>query len=78
MMEFKKRAGVIIKERYGIVVEHLHAPKSYEDYFYTQRQKGKFVGSIKGFPMQTHGCSWCADRLKIQVLKNWNPNTLTM
>lgn len=34
MMEFKAKADEIIKNRYGKSVEHIHAPKSYEDYFY--------------------------------------------
>ena len=33
MMEFKRKADKITKERYGIEVEHIHAKKSYEDYF---------------------------------------------
>lgn len=42
MVEFKKKADAIIKERYGIIVEHIYATKSkestekltYEDIFY--------------------------------------------
>ena len=34
MLEFKAKADKIIKERYGIEVEHLHAPLSYEQIFY--------------------------------------------
>lgn len=33
MMDFKSRADQIIKQRYGLEVEHLCAPKSYEEYF---------------------------------------------
>ena len=42
MMEFKGKADKIIKERYGIEVEHLRAPLSYEGTFYkVRRQRGK-------------------------------------
>lgn len=34
MMEFKAKADEIIKNRYGKSVEHIHAPKTYEEYFY--------------------------------------------
>ena len=75
MVEFKKKADAIIKERWGITVEHICATKprerereressynqsdrcSYEDLFYRKLTKGKFVGNIKGFPMQTG--AWC-------------------
>ena len=33
MLEFKAKADKIIKERYGVVVEHIHAPLSYEQIF---------------------------------------------
>ena len=35
MVEFKAKADRIIKERWGIEVEHRRAKKSYEDLFYT-------------------------------------------
>lgn len=34
MIEFKKKADKIIKERYGITVEHVSAEVTYEDIFY--------------------------------------------
>ena len=66
MVEFKKKADKIIKERYGIEVEHITAPKSYEETFYTIRKSGKFVGKIYGFPMVK--APWCNSRLKIKQL----------
>lgn len=85
MVEFKKKADKIIKERWGIDVEHVCATKprsqianereregessgeshsrlSYEDMFYRVLESGKFIGAIKGFPMQRG--SWCK-KLKI-------------
>lgn len=34
MVEFKKKADKIIKERYGIEVEHIRAKRTYEECFY--------------------------------------------
>lgn len=71
MVEFKQKADKIIKERWGIEVEHYHATKvdrvigekvSYADYFYQKMIKGKNVGAIKGFPMQRG--NWCT-KLKL-------------
>lgn len=62
MVEFKKKADAIIKERYGIQVEHITAEKSYEECFYTKKQKGKFTGTIYGFPIVT--ANWCNSMLK--------------
>lgn len=70
MMEFKGKADRIIKERYGIEVEHLHAKVSYEQQFYSVMQKGKAVGEIYGFPM-VRG-AWCNDRLKTGLLNKFN------
>jgi len=67
MMEFKGKADKIIKERYGIEVEHLHAPKSYEERFYTKFSKGKCKGEIYGFPLVKG--SWCNSELKTRWLK---------
>lgn len=61
MVEFKSHADEIIWQKYGIRVEHYttkHAEGitgervSYEECFYRKMTAGKFVGSIKGFPMQ--------------------------
>lgn len=77
MVEFKKKADKIIKERYGIAVEHTCArkkdgsKKTYEDVFYSV-PKRKYTdkccgfGTPRGFPM-TKG-AWCNDRLKTRVL----------
>ncbi len=70
MMEFKEKADKIIKEWYGIEVEHIHAPKSYEEQFYTVMQKGKHIGNIYGFPM-IRG-AWCNRALKMSVLNKFN------
>ena len=80
MVEFKDKADKIIKDRYGIEVERVHAPRTYNDVFYTIRRhrktkKTKHAGQIHGFPM-TRG-AWCNDRLKVNMLrKNEKNNTV--
>ena len=68
MMEFKAKADRIILEKYGKVVEHITAPKTYEDYFYYRcnGEKSRNAGKIYGFPLQKG--NWCNSRLKVDVL----------
>lgn len=76
MVEFKKKADKIIKERYGITVEHITAVErererervlSYEEQFYKLRFNKKINGQcIYGFPMLRG--AWCNSRLKRDVL----------
>ncbi len=73
MVEFKRHADRIIKERYGLTVEHVAATSrererlSYDRQFYTKRFNKKLNGEcIYGFPMQRR--PWCNDRLKAQPL----------
>ena len=75
MVEFKKKADAIIKERYGIEVEHITADKSYEECFYTKYQKGKNKGRTYGFPMQIG--AWCNSRLKVSMLNQFNKADIT-
>lgn len=69
MVEFKDYADNVIKERYGIEVEHYKSPHTFESCFYTKVSKGKpkFVGGIRGFPI-TIG-QWCLRDLKLPALK---------
>ena len=74
MVEFKTKADKIIKERWGIEVEHFYATDrtgakaTYEDYFYTMVQKPRNgnPAHIYGFPMQR--TPWCNSRLKMEAL----------
>lgn len=68
MVQFKAKADAIIFEKYGIKVEHIIAPKSYEEYFYytCNGKKSKNAGKIYGFPLQKG--NWCNSRLKVDVL----------
>ena len=72
MVEFKKKADEIIKERWGIEVEHFRAKRTYEECFYLvtgefkKTSKSRFSGKIYGFPYRQG--QWCNSRLKVGVL----------
>lgn len=73
MVEFKQKADRIIKERYGITVEHICATRereerlSYEKQFYTLRfSKERQDYSLHGFPVRKG--QWCTSKLKTEVL----------
>lgn len=68
MVEFKKKADAIIKERFGFEVEHLKADATYEDCFYriVGGKKSINAGKIYGWPFQRG--PWCNSRLKMPVL----------
>lgn len=72
MVEFKDKADKIILERYGIEVERIVAPKTYEEYFYqvVKGKKSKNAGKIYGWPYQKG--AWCNSRLKMSVLNKFN------
>ena len=65
MVEFKAYADRIIKERWGVQVEHIRSKFSYEQVFYRERKRaknGNEIHSIHGWPFQKG--AWCNDRLK--------------
>lgn len=69
MVEFKAKADKIIKERWGIEVEHIRSKWTFESRFYSQisdRAKPEFVGRIRGWPLILG--SWCARDLKVSKL----------
>ena len=68
MVEFKKKADKIIKERWGIEVERVRSKKTYEQGFYSIcTGKSKCAGKNYGWPMQRG--PWCNSRLKQSVLQ---------
>ena len=75
MVEFKAKADKIIKERWGIKVEHYRGNCTFEQGFYWERgrtgRKTKFDGRIYGWPMQRG--QWCLQRLKLPALKKCKP-----
>ena len=70
MVEFKKKADKIIKERWGIDVEHYRARHCFESAFYRERgdtgRVSKFAGKFYGWPM-VRG-QWCLQQLKLPAL----------
>ena len=74
MIEFKKKADRVIKERWGIEVEHVCAMRNdqrqtYEKVFYRKRESsrnGNTVHQRYGWPFQKG--PWCNDRLKTGIL----------
>lgn len=73
MVEFKAKADRIIKERWGIEVEHIRSKYTYQDGFYMvcgkngRASKSKCAGKIYGWPFQRG--PWCNSRLKQHVLE---------
>ena len=69
MVEFKAHADRIIKERWGIEVEHFNAGESYEHHFYRVRsvKSPKNRGIMYGWPMR--GGTWCNSDLKMRALR---------
>lgn len=69
MVEFKAKADAIIKERWGIKVEHYRAAESFESHFYrirTNKAKSN-AGIMYGWPMR--GGAWCNSDLKMRALR---------
>lgn len=66
MVDFKKKADAIIKDRWGIDVEHVRADVTYEEKFYKPLKWRSKIGCIYGFPLRR--ASWCNSQLKIRAL----------
>lgn len=73
MVEFKKYADRIIKQRYGIDVEHIYAVDkngeklTYEKMFYHKPVRRKSGGGILGFA--TIRVPWCNSQLKLSAIQ---------
>lgn len=79
--KFKKEADKIIRDWWGITVEHFYAIRNGEKYtfekeFYRKRtaQSGVYAGDIVGWPM-AFGHSWCNGVLKKGALNIMRKNT---
>lgn len=69
MIEFKKKADAIIKERWGLEVEHYRANEPFESHFYrirTNKAKSN-AGIMYGWPMRNG--PWCNSDLKMSALR---------
>lgn len=69
MVEFKAMADAIIKERWGIEVEHICARNTYENIFYKVKTKSrtKNNGNIYGWPWRNG--TWCQSELKMPPIR---------
>lgn len=75
MVEFKAKADKIIKERWGIKVEHFKGPITFENGFFTrvsQRAKAEYAGKIRGWPLRCG--QWCNRDLKMLAWRAANKN----
>lgn len=59
MQQFKAHADRIIKERWGIEVEHFRHKMSYEEMFYRPICRGPKEGITKGWPLTSNSRAWC-------------------
>lgn len=66
MVEFKAKADAIIKERWGVTVEHVCAKTTYQESFYCIYGDGRHSGAIYGWPFMRG--PWCNSRLKRAAL----------
>lgn len=66
MVEFKKKADEIIKLRFGIAVEHIRCPITYEQSFHRMLGGEKRPGEIYGWPFPKG--PYCNSDVKIPPL----------
>lgn len=70
MVEFKADADAKILDRWGIAVEHMRGPRTYEECFYRRRgENALYAGKMYGWPFLKG--PWC-NALKIQALQKCN------
>ena len=69
MAEWIPNAEKILKDKFGVEVIHLHPSKTFEEFFYSVKEKGKHKGDIYGYPYSVG--SWCNDRLKLQPINKF-------
>lgn len=69
MYDYINRINNYIKLKYNKEITVLIQEKSFEDYFYQVKEKGKNKDKIYGFPYTLGG--WCNDRLKLKVFRDY-------
>lgn len=72
MVEFKEKADKIIKERWGIDVEHVKGPLTYEQAFYRVLGGEKRPGEIYGWPFPKG--PYCNSDVKMPALDKLEKN----
>lgn len=68
MAEWIPEAERILKEKFGITVEHAFST-TYVNQFFTEKRRGNHIGSIYGFPHVIG--AWCNDRLKLKAISKY-------
>jgi len=69
MAEWIPTAEKRLKEKFGIVVEHVYSGVSFVEQFYKVKQKGNHVGVIYGFPYVVG--AWCNSMLKVAAIQKY-------
>lgn len=69
MYEYINKINNYIKLRYNKEIKVIEQEKSFEDYFYVEKIRGKNKGKIYGFPAIMK--SWCNSRLKANILNQY-------
>ena len=54
-----------------LIFDRIKPQKTFEEYFYTVKKKGKFKGQIYGWPFTAGFNSWCNDRLKQRPFRKY-------
>lgn len=58
-----------LKDLFGITVDHAYSGVTFWQQFFKEKEKGKHVGDINGFP---HVCApWCNSRLKLRAISRY-------
>lgn len=69
MYTYIEKINKFIKTNYNKEITILEQRRSFEDYFYTVKERGRNKGNIYGFPYMIG--AWCNERLKIAVFKEY-------
>ncbi len=79
MVEFKTKADAIIRERWGIEVEHVRSSETAESCFYFRHIRGKRIGEITGWPMTKGPKTGCGlqTALKVRPMKAAQKGNIT-
>lgn len=69
MAEWISTAEKRLKDLFGIKVDHAYSGVTFYQQFFKEKEKGKHVGDIYGFP---HVCTpWCNSLLKLQAISRY-------
>ena len=68
MAEWIPEAERVLKERFGITIEHAFS-ETYLERFFREKEKGNHIGTVYGFPHLLS--AWCNTILKIQAINKY-------